>query len=268
MSPDELKQKLIDIKTSGYSPGGVDVNGMLDDMMRNIGSVDSDLRENIYSALQKWTVKGVISVEQMKKFLGLCLDDKHLFYGIGENGTDSVFTRTFSVLLIPLAFSLNGRGAFLSENDVINIKENVIRYLRLENDVRGYVDGKGWAHSTAHASDALEDIARSEYIGRDGLLDILEAIKEKICIGYYTYVNEEDDRAAFAVLSTLERAVLTGRDITDWIMSFCSARKTGVYAEDLRLGMNVRNFLRSLYFMVYDKEGMQEIKHTIIAALK
>lgn len=237
-------------------------------MMQNIGAVDYELRDKlIYSTLNRWAINGVLSPRQMKSLLKTCIDDRHLFYGIGERDTDSVFTRTFSVLIIPLAFFADRKEKFLSEHDVIDIKDKVIRYLELEKDLRGFVEGKGWAHSTAHASDALEDIARSEYIGHDALQEILAAIKHKICVDYYTYIHNEDDRMAVAALSVIKRSVLTNKETADWIRSFGNIEKSGTYPADLHLNMNIRNFLRSLYFIIYNDKNMQIIAIAILDVL-
>ena len=49
----------------------------------------------------------------------------------------------------------------LSEEQLYSVAEQVLEYVYLEEDVRGYVEGKGWAHSTAHAADALDALART-----------------------------------------------------------------------------------------------------------
>jgi hypothetical protein len=260
MKPDELKEKLIDIEKNNFGVDNVNVFETAFAMMQNIGSIDPVLRDElIYHTFHQWTINGVLSTDQMRHILYLCLDDEHLFYKIGEKNTDSVFTRTFSVLLIPLAFYVDSKVKFLSENEVNNVKDKVIQYLKSENDVRGYVMGKGWAHSTAHAADALEDIAKSEYIGHDALLEILAAIKGKICIDHYTYINNEDERMAVATLSVFGRALLGNDEIANWIKSFCFIKKTRKSPEDLHLAINTKNFLRSLYFMIYDQKDRKSV---------
>ncbi|WP_346942024.1 DUF2785 domain-containing protein [Clostridium sp.] len=251
-----LKEKLIKIKMNGYINNDPDnVIKISLDMMKCIGSVDYELRDElIYSTFVKWTINNVITSEQMHQLLKISLDEEHLFYKIGEKDTDSVFTRTFSLLFIPLALYLDSNTKFLTKEETIYIKDRVIKYLELEKDIRGYVVEKGWAHSTAHGADALDEIAKSQYINYDELLEILHAIKNRVCINNYTYINKEDDRLVTAVMTVFSRNLIDDNEIVEWIKDFSNIEKTGKYPEEHHLIVNIRNFLRSLYFeMLYKK---------------
>jgi hypothetical protein len=260
-----LKEKLIKIKENNYVINdSVNVFEMALDMLQHIGSTDSEFRDRlIYSTLSKWTISVAFTSEQMHELLRISLDEAHLFYKIGERDTDSVFTRTFSVLIIPLALYLDNSIKFLSKEEIIDIKEKVIKYLELENDVRGFVEGKGWAHSTAHAADALEDIARSEYINHDELLEILDVIKMKICISNYTYINEEDERMVIAAMSVFNRRLLEDEEVIKWIKSFGSIEKTVQH-----LIVNTKHFLRSLYFKTLYQKKFEMITEAILYTLQ
>ena len=59
-------------------------------------------------------------------------------------------------LYFPPLISVHEREPLLSEEQLYSVAEQVLEYVYLEEDVRGYVEGKGWAHSTAHAADALD----------------------------------------------------------------------------------------------------------------
>ena len=98
-----LKQKLQHIQSSNHSIDHEEQPYELAlYMMKHIGSTDPVLRDElIYVTFATWIGQGVFSEDQLRHMLQLALDDQHLFYAIGEQGTDSVFTRTFSVLLLP-----------------------------------------------------------------------------------------------------------------------------------------------------------------------
>jgi len=77
---------------------------------------------------------------------------------------------------------LHDESPFLTIDDVQTIKETVFRYINEEKDYRGYVDGKGLAHSVAHIADVLVNIASFEIdnkycLGREDIYEILEAVK-------------------------------------------------------------------------------------------
>jgi hypothetical protein len=74
-----------------------------------------------------------------------------------------------------------------------------LKFYNEDRDVRGFVEGKRWAHGAAHGADALGEPAQCEIIGYEGLKEILDSIYKKININYYGYINNEDERLISAV---------------------------------------------------------------------
>jgi hypothetical protein len=73
---------------------------------------------------------------------------------------------------------------------------------------------------------------------------------------------------AIAVLSVFKRSVLTNKETADWIKSFGNIEKSGTYPAELHLNMNIRNFLRSLYFLLYNDKNDQNITDSILDTLR
>jgi len=192
----------------------------------------------------------------MKHILTTCLGEQHLFFGIGERDSDSVFTRSFSSLAIALAFCLHEKNPFLTVADVHGIKETMLRYINQERDCRGYAVGKGWAHAVAHAADALYNMVCCEVDGtfcfdRIELLEILKAVKTLILCRDCVYTAEEDERLVFVVKAVCANKILTNDDLMAWIDSFNPTDNewwNGTVPNDYYLHVNRINFLRSLYF--------------------
>lgn len=90
------------------------------------------------------------------------------------------------------------------------------------------MDGKGWAHDAAHGADALDELVRCEEIGQEGLRKVLHAIYNKVCISYYGYIHEED----------------------------------------VIIKINVKPFLRSLYFRLLDQQEYVKIVREIKKVLE
>ena len=111
-------------------------------MLVHIGSPDSQLRDNmIYQTFCQLILETKIDDQLLGEILELCVSDQFLFKGIGEKDTDSVFTRSFTSLLIALILYQDNRNDFLTEAKVNEIKDKLISYVNLEKDVRGYVKG-------------------------------------------------------------------------------------------------------------------------------
>jgi len=228
-----------------------DLSEIIPAMLKYIGSVDSDLRDElIYSAFATWIVHdNAISQAQLRSLLPIVLDEQHILYKLGEQNTDSVFTRTFSMLLLPLLLIAHRSQPFLSAPEIDQIKEKLLYYLENEKDRRGFVSEKGWAHAIAHAADALDDLAQCSEMNKSDLAEILEAIRKVICIEGTAYVHLEDERMVTAVIAVLNRQLLTDAEIIQWLEGFSTRTLTVTSAPERHtIRANVKNFLQSLYF--------------------
>ena len=102
MNRDTLKNLLSKIQKNDYKvPEDVEPHQLTMDMLNYIGDIDPELRDDlIYTTFIKWVINDVYNKNDLYSILPIVLDENHLFYKIGEVG-DSVFTRTFSVLMLP-----------------------------------------------------------------------------------------------------------------------------------------------------------------------
>lgn len=266
----ELKVRLIEIRDNNYrAPSSIPVFDFTLSMMEHIGDPDPFLRDElIYMTIQHWVTQGMYTSDQLLQLLHICLDKHHLFCKIGEKGSDSVFTRSFSVLLIPLILFADRQQPFLSSGDTEMIKNELVAYLLMENDLRGYTGETGWAHAMAHAADAFEDLARSEHMQQPALMEILNTLQAKICNHQYTFINEEDERTVTAVVSVFNRNIIPDEEVASWIDRFRTAPKPGRFPDDHILGTNIKCFLRSLYFRVLDHETHHKYTNMILISLR
>jgi hypothetical protein len=260
----EVKERLKTISSNDFKvPEGDNPFEMALVMLEYLGDVDAELRDDlVYSVLSTWVIKGVFSKEQLKQILKIILDDKHLFYKIGERGTDSVFMRAFSVLIIATIVYAHREEGFLNAEELLAVKNKLIKYMYEEKDVRGYVAEGGWAHTAAHTSDALDELALCKEFGREELMEILKAIKDKVSIDYYAYICYEDERLAYATNSLISRNILTEDEVSEWIKSFAEYGKKAAIPNHFYLIGNIRNYLNSLYYRL-PKEQYQTIKAAI-----
>ncbi|WP_336783780.1 DUF2785 domain-containing protein [Paenibacillus illinoisensis] len=260
MNTTELKEQLQLIQSKNYAADEVEHPYELAlHMLQHIGSTDPVLRDElIYVTFTTWIGQGIFSEEQLRVLLHKAMDDQHLFYGIGENGMDSVFTRAFSVLLLPPILNMDRQRNFLIKADIEAIHHRLTTYLKEEKDVRGYVNEKGWAHAPAHASDAVEDLAQSPYMDETALRELLDSLAVKITDSSAVYIHDEDQRIAHAVVTIVRRKLLNRSDLAAWIDGLEQAciDQTGErsYVEISRISMNVRVFLQTLYLVIRKEE--------------
>jgi hypothetical protein len=267
----QLKQQLIDIKANNWSiPSDIDKYELALEMLENIGSIDPELRDElILELLFNMIVESHLTDEEVKNLLELLLSEKHLFYNIGKIEDDSVFNRAFTLLITEAMLHRHNENEdnLFTEEEIKRICTDVIRYTRQEKDVRGYVEIKGWAHSTAHTGDVLNAIAKCAEIKKPELIAILEAIKDKICINYYAYINNEDERLICAVMEIIKKEILSDEEFINWIKSFENIEKTGKYPEDHNLISNHKNFLSALYFRLKRRNEKPSFMDAIVEVI-
>lgn len=265
ISRDELKKVLTQIRENDYKvPEGMKPYELTLVMLEHLGDIDMELRDRlIYAVIFKWSVGGVYTKEQLKQMMAIIVDDKHLFHGIGEMGTDSVFMRAFSVLLAAIGIYLHRQDAYLTPGELRNIKDSIIDYMDREKDVRGYVEVGGWAHSAAHSADTVDELAQCEELGREELLQILQAVQKKVCIDYHAYICLEDERLSVAVNSLINRNVLSEAEVAEWIRSFGDIKVEKIMPQRFYLISNMRNFLNSLFYRL--PEGKYDTIRTAIS---
>lgn len=270
----QLKEQLQAIKDNDWKlPEGIDSYALALKAVENIGATDPVLRDElILEYLIVLITQKLLNKEQIKVLLNSCLTEKHLFYKLGEAEDDSVFNRTFSLLVVDviLYYHINLDGSLLTKEEVSKVFSDVIRYVRTEKDVRGYVKDKGWAHAMAHSGDALGSLASCKEINHDQLQEILEVIKGKLSITYYVYKNEEAERLTSAILNVIRRNILGEEEIINWIKSFDKLELPKELPYNQYWKENVKNLLRSLYFRLkYKKlpeifiEAIEEVQNNI-----
>lgn len=237
-------------------------------MLDIIGIEDSHIRDDlVYMVMATWIYEGKFSHEELRKILQILLNDQHMFYQIGEKNTDTVFTRSFSVLLLPLIIGRHIEDSFLKEDELDEIYHQVTRYYKEEQDVRGYIDGKGWAHTAAHTADAISAMVQLPNMTHDRIMLILNLIRDKVCIASYQYIHQEDERIVVAILNILDRNIVSMDEFSDYILSYKKLDRTGIYPDDMHLTCNVKHLLRSLYFRLLARDGYKKITDNIIEVL-
>jgi len=94
---DEMKTMVLEVLETAdgnyKAPANMDIDSLITDMLRFIGDTDSVLREGIYSTIWEliWAKEDVLSTEQLRRIIFTCIDDNHLFFGIGETDTNTVY---------------------------------------------------------------------------------------------------------------------------------------------------------------------------------
>ena len=260
MEASELKNTLQEIADNEYNLlENIDYEELTNEMLAKIGVTDPELRDDlIYMVMANWIMDDIYNKEELRQIFNICLDEKHLYYKLGEKEDDSVFTRTFSALILAVLYHKDYEDDFLNQQEFQQGAETVIDYYTEEKDLRGYIKGKGWAHSAAHGADILLEIAKSKKAKKRILMKLLNAIIDKSQIEHHVYFNGEDERIARAVKSTMKNINLDDETINKWFRDLTDIENFEDRNKQDTLIFNLKNILKSLYFEIISDEVVND----------
>ncbi len=224
----------------------------VEQLLGYLASPDPHLRDEVgYGVLGTWIARDVLGDSDLGPILEHCLAG--LQHGLGETETDSVFLRTFSALILAELVRRDARRPFLPEGEIHRILDTALRYLGAEQDLRGFVPGKGWAHAGAHCADLLGQLAAHPIVGTDGLERMLSAITQKVGTPTpYAFAAQEEYRLTVAVRAALKRGLLSSDWVAGWLRDLAVAP---TYQEHLLArDHNLVAFVGSLVLMLSSPE--------------
>ncbi len=217
-----------------------------------LGSPAAALRdETAYPVLATWIERGACDG------LLVGLGDElvaALGPGPGGRGSDAVFRRSFSALVLAECVERDTAARVLPDGTVARWCGAVTAWLLGEDDLRGFVPGKGWAHALAHGADAIGCLARSPHLGGDDLAALLDVLADRArSAPPSVLVSGEADRLAAAALEVLRRDQLSADVVEPWVARLADAatHAAGAAERDPFLATGgAEALLRALYLQV------------------
>ncbi|WP_026826475.1 MULTISPECIES: DUF2785 domain-containing protein [Exiguobacterium] len=271
LSENELKEALQMMKDGDLTYYEKNKEAILTSMVQHIESTDGELRDRlIYTIFFRLIIEQKdIDYDKMSELLGTSLHVL-LFHGIEETQSDAVFTRAFTTLLMALILHRDVEENFLTDEQFQQASEGLIRYLQLEKDTRGYVNGKGWAHSIAHAADAVDELIANPKLDPESFPQLFNVIIDQI-MRSEVLAHDEDERLIHPILRLLERGMdseIILRHV-ERLPHLLEERKQDLDEEKFWCVVhNVKTFLKSLYVRLNEEQRHDLIQQSILAALK
>ncbi len=234
-----------------------------------LGSPDPELRDGTaYPALATWIDRGVY--DDLLSGLGDGMA-AGLTIGLGENGTDTVFRRSFSVLALAECLARDNAKLLLPSARVFDWGDRVASWFLRERDTRGYVPGKGWAHAIAHGADAIGILAQSPYFATNELTVFLDVLADRLLMrDTDLLVAGETDRMAAATMQILRRNVISLKVLEPWIHRIAAGANpfgsSGEHDPYLLAG-NPQAYLRSLHVQLTLASNPPAVRPDLILVL-
>nr|WP_307855935.1 DUF2785 domain-containing protein [Nocardioides faecalis] len=234
-------------------------------LTRMLGDPDPEVRDTLaYAFLATWTEHGVYDDLLTGLGDGMCAG---LTVGLGETDTDSVFRRSFSALVLAECIDRDTVVRRQPADRILDWGDRLAGWYVREQDLRGFVPGKGWAHAAAHGADALGALARSPHLDVPELTVLLDVIADRVLApGTPLLVHGEPDRIAHAVLEILLRDRVPLSILEPWVARLeMGARVKPSRGEDpyLRTG-NAQAVLRALYLQLAVSPRQPEVRSDLL----
>jgi Protein of unknown function (DUF2785) len=269
------------LAADGAVPKGHTVASLTPELLSLLGSTDPELRDGVaYVVLATWLARDRYTSTEVWAIAERLMEN--LSVGLGEEESDHIFLRSFSALMLAEIVHRDNQGALLDERQAHRLLDEALAYLAAEQDLRGYVPAKGWAHAVAHAADLLWVLARSRHLHADSLKRILEAIAVKAAPpGTHIYLYNENQRLARAALGAIGRDLVDMGFLTSWIdrLARPDGRAVGVETffdglppaiadpADLALLRNTTQFFGALQFHLAHDENPPAITPILLLLL-
>lgn len=246
-------------------PTGYSVMTLTHELLLYTGSPDPELREETaYTILVAWINRGYYSHAELWDIAITLLNN--LTIGLGEQLSDTIFLRSFSLLILTEIVYNDLTHPSLSEIEVRQILEQTLDYFKAEQDLRGFDSEKGWIHAVAHAADLFFVLAQHNNVTVSDLERIMNALAEKITAPVvHVYLYGEEERLVRTVVGVLQRDLLKLPFLTTWLEHLVHPSGRIAWSESFESGKlmevvrspaetcarhNTRSFLYSLYFQL------------------
>lgn len=232
------------------------LDSMTDELINYLDSADAELRDTIaYSVLARWIITHqYYSDEQLTSLVERLIPK--LSESLGNHDDDTIFGRSYAVLVLSLLAYQDDRSSFMSESLIRTLLDEARNYLIAERDNRAYIDGKGWANACSNTADLLKFLARNPVIEAEDAKRIIDTIAEKIVMQTSSIFNhDEEERLAQVIMAILDLSVLTTYELEDWLKHFRDWKLSHALDGDYNPShhatyQNIKNFLRSLYIQM------------------
>lgn len=214
------------------------------ELTRMLGDPDPDIRDAIaYPTLSTWIARGVYD-----DLLGGLGDGmaSGLVTGLGESGTDTVFRRSFSALVLRECIARDNERPLVPGGTVLEWGDRLATWLLREQDLRGHVPGRGSAHALAHGADALATLAGSPHLSTPELTVLLDVMADRVLAPVEAgYAQADADQLARATIAVLRRNLVPLPVVERWVARLGSTAGVPAIAVD-----NAEAFLRALYLQL------------------
>ena len=226
---------------------------ILDDLLETIGHEEAAIRDRLnYRLFILLLSENALGETIIADYVSRLSSNNGLLFNIGENGTTSVFQRSYSALYLAAIVNADRQLAILTSEQLEQITQNAVALLTKEQDLRSFVDTQsGWAHSVANTTELICAIIAHPLYPIRFTAQILQAIRANIWKGY-VFVDDEEERFCNIIQALLAKNIDEDlfiewfEQLFDWLEMVAYER--GYDAQWFNARTNQLNLAKTLYF--------------------
>ncbi|HEU5180426.1 MAG TPA: DUF2785 domain-containing protein [Candidatus Polarisedimenticolia bacterium] len=197
-------------------PAGQPITPLLRELSGLLGSADPELRDDLaYTITDQWVRHQEVPAADLNALADAWREN--LRFKIGETGTDSVFTRSFSALCLASLARREQQVPFLGPERYQALLNEGLTYLKQERDLRGFDPVKGWIHATAHTADLLANLAGNGMLRKEDQARLLEAISQRLSSAGQIFSYGEQDRLSLIAATLAMRNDFDAQAFNRWL---------------------------------------------------
>jgi hypothetical protein len=151
-------------------------------LLTHLGSFKAQIRDSgIFTLFGDLLQYDVLSKKQKIMVFDQLISDEMLLSHINETENDAAYLRAYTLILLATFIYIDRAGTtFIDPERKNKLVDQIVLYTMLENDTRGYEDGRGWIHAFTHLGNVLDELASDEELIRADKILLMCAVVEKI----------------------------------------------------------------------------------------
>lgn len=233
-------------------PAGQRAEDLVPELEHMLAAIDPTVRDDLaYNVLEAWIVRTRLLDPAPLRGLAERLASRLSAPTIADE-SDAIFGRSFSALILALIARRELDTPFLDDAALAALLTALTNYAAHETDLRGHVEGRGWAHAPAHTADALAVLAQHPRLTAAQAGAILEAV-----LGFtvrrhgHNLHHGEDSRLAQPVLVLIRRGIVDGPPLAAFLAALAAPlHEPWSAAFDAKLYAAQRNGRNLLYTLM------------------
>jgi len=206
------------VQATGFEvPSDRPLDDLTAELTTMLGSTRPEVRDGTaFPALATWIDRGIYDDLLIGLGDGMVAG---LAVGLGESGTDTVFRRSFSALILAACLERDNERHLLPGAKILEWGDRVATWFLAEKDSRGWVPDKGWAHAVAHGADTIGALGESPHLAGPEHALLLDILAERVLLqpSDQPLAAGEPDRIAAAVMQILRRNTLSTDVLEPWV---------------------------------------------------